>query len=60
MSLPTKKMSPKKGMEEMEGYFYHETHMKCAGTITFILLRSATKYQFKKVLKNQFQQEILS
>ena len=24
----------------MEGYFYLGTHMKCAGTVTFILLKA--------------------
>ena len=39
MSHPTKKMSPKKGYMEIGGYFYLGTHIKCAGLVTFILLR---------------------
>ena len=31
-------MIPKKGYMELEGYFYLETHIKCAGSVTFILL----------------------
>ena len=38
MSLPTKKMSPKKGYMEIGGYFYLGTHIKSAGLVTFILL----------------------
>ena len=38
MSLAAKNMSPKKGYIEMGGYFYLGTHIKCTGTVTFILL----------------------
>ena len=38
VSVATKKMSPKKEYVEMEGYFYLGTHIKCAGSVTFILL----------------------
>ena len=31
-------MSPKKGYMENGGIFYLGTHLKCAGTVTFILL----------------------
>ena len=39
VSLLTKNMSSKKVYMEMEGYFQLETHIKCAGSVTFILLR---------------------
>ena len=42
--FPTKKMSPKKGYIEMEGFFYLQTHLKCAGSVTFILLISGKMF----------------
>ena len=45
MSLPNKNMSPKKGYMKMGGRedFYLGAHIKCAGTVAFILLKEIVK-----------------
>ena len=44
-------MSPKKGYMEMEGYFYLETHVKCAGLVLFILLTRSINYAINSMIE---------
>ena len=42
MTWPAKKNESKKGYVEIKGFFHYGTHLKCAGTVTFILLTKSS------------------